>query len=307
MISLSTLLASCRSSQRANASYQESFQKGCPNQTTLWKKLAPPSKLNRENPEKTQWLKSNPSQEGGVVLLLHGLNLKPSKMDAIGKVLTQQGHAVLRAALSGHRGDLKEQQSLTHRDWVLDMHHLYCLASLKSQQWQRPLYVVAFSLGALVFLDYLNQGPDYRPHRLFLMAPAHTLHWYAHLPEYLDLLSDSFGLPSQNLKEYRSQASTSLAAYRAMEAAREGLFRVQTKNLNLPTIVFLDPEDELINLKKIKSFLAKNSLTRWSLELTSNRQHQLQKSFHHLIIDKKTLGEREWKRLIRLLKNHLVP
>jgi hypothetical protein len=130
------------------------------------------------------------------------------------------------------------------------------------------------------------------------IAPAAWIHWYGNIPSWFDFLGRSIGIPSKNLVEYRSQATTSLAAYESMSRGRKEVKEISSKILKNKTLIIMDPEDELVSLKKIRQFLnEKNIKEFWSVFEVNNKDHQLKKSYHHLIIDEKSLGKDQWKSL----------
>src|SRR5262245_36237572 len=66
------------------------------------------TELVHEEPEK---------QKKAIVILLHGLNLKPQRMDDWAKVLVNHGAHVIRFALYGHSGDRAHMANVTAEMW----------------------------------------------------------------------------------------------------------------------------------------------------------------------------------------------
>src|SRR4051812_47048460 len=78
----------------------------------------PLSDFKLDPDQNTRWLHTDSPHPVGVVLVIHGLDIKPSKMDSIGRLLTRAGFEVLRVALSGQRGSLEEMRQVSCDEWV---------------------------------------------------------------------------------------------------------------------------------------------------------------------------------------------
>ncbi len=245
--------------------------------------------FNKERTLSHWYMAENPQ---AYALVVHGLNLNPKKMESFIQVLNNQNISVLLVSLTGHRGSLDEQKDVTWQQWLDDMHLHFC--DLKKKAKGLPLYHLSFSLGSLTTLGYLSQIKDNPFQKNVLIAPAGWIHWYSKIPQYLGFFSRRFGLPSGNLKEYRSQDTTSLGAYAAMAEGRELLEKTDSTLFQRPTLVILDPDDELVSLKKLRQYILNHDLKNWKILTVSNKNHNLKKSFHHLIVDEASLGKRLW-------------
>ena len=254
--------------------------------------------------EPTKWFKTS-QKPIGVILLLHGLNLRPSKMDPLATHFQSSGYDVLRAALAGHRGSLTEQKKVSSKQWLEQMQQHACLVEQRSEELGKaPKFLSAFSLGSLVAMAWMAQKQQPFFKAQLLLAPANFAHWYGSITKTLFFLKDSFSLPSKNIKQYRSQDSTSLAAYRSMEELRDVVYAADKSVHNIPTLVFLDPKDELVSLKKLELFKKKFTLDQWKIETITDSEPTLKKSFHHLIIDEPSLGSHHWQELKALSIRH---
>ena len=241
-----------------------------------------------------------------VAIVVHGLNLRPSKMDPLILFLNNLGGKSLRVALEGHRGSLEEQKLVTWTKWLDQYHDHYCLALKEANKLQVPLINFSFSLGALVSLGHIAHQEANPYDRMVMMAPAAWIHWYGKVPQWFSFLGSRIGVPSKNLEAYRSQKTTSLAAYEAMGQGRQEVAEISHKNLKKPTMVIIDPDDELVSIKKMREFIREKKLNDlWQVMEVSNEKTSLKKSFHHLIVDKDSLGENQWKLLLERLSSFL--
>ncbi|MBW7947548.1 MAG: alpha/beta hydrolase, partial [Sphingomonadaceae bacterium] len=110
----------------------------------------------------------------GVVVVAHGLNHRPDKMDDIVNPLRAQGYAVLRAVLSGHEGDMEKFKKASREQWRNDLLGAYCAARALADQGKVPLHFVGYSIGALINSDLVESEPDLgvRYDRMVYLAPA---------------------------------------------------------------------------------------------------------------------------------------
>ena len=178
-------------------------------------------------------------QTNAVAVLIHGLNMNPQKFADVVQLLNKKGVTVLRAALSGHRGKFEEFKNITRDIWLADVYQAYHAARLVADEKHVPLYFVGYSLGALLNADlmtlYGNEKIKYD--KIVLFAPALTTRWYTRL---VLALWSGFVLPSGAPPGYEINSGTPMAAFEALFQAKAAVREAQFKNLNLPTLVFLD-------------------------------------------------------------------
>ena len=300
------LLASCQNMaiERGPNSFDYKFSPSatCDEVQTTLSDLNNHSEFTYDKDELSKWFKPKSSKPKAIALVAHGLNLRPSKMNSLVEVLTSENIEVLRLSLGGHRGSKREGLFTTHQGWRNEFQAHYCLALKRSKEESIPIYYLGFSLGALIGLDFLNTQDFHEVKKMVLIAPASDVHWYSKIPGKLGWIGGKISLPSKNLKEYRSQPSTSLASYRAMKESQKSLEEININSLNIP--IYVDPDDELVSLKKIKERIQKNSLDKWSLTPISNQGSTLKKTYHHLIVDAPSMGPTIWDRVSLEIKNH---
>jgi esterase/lipase len=248
-----------------------------------------PSELN-------QWFFTQKPLKG-VVLLAHGLNLKPSKMNSLALLLQTEGYDVLRISLSGHRGSTEEIKKITAQDWLKEASDLHAIAQKHAQDKSKPLYLVAYSLGALVYHHQMNTNKKISFEKQVLFAPALGVKGYTHLVKAFNIFGDGFILNSISSPEYLANPGASMASYNALFKIRKELFKAKLKNSNIPTLVFLDKKDELISFESTKDLIIKHNLKNWKIQPVSNSESQLYRKKHHLIIDEKATGSKQWQKI----------
>ncbi len=239
--------------------------------------------------EKSKWFYTEFKEDTqAVVLLAHGLNLKPSKMDQLASFFNSKKCDVLRISL----GDNPDR-------WEEKFNNGYDEALEHAQILERPLYFVGYSLGALMGMHFLATHPHHQIKKLSLFAPASHTRLYTRIPSLLFYLFPKSALPSFNLPDYRSREVTTLLEYKKMHELQK---EIKENDFYLPTLVIQNPKDELVDSSELTKFASSNSY--WSTLEISNRESQLPKKYHHLMIDENSCGQPMWQKILKNLTAH---
>ncbi len=260
---------------------------------------------------------ANPGHINGVALVIHGLNLRPDKMVALISTLTTSGVAVLNLSLRGHgknhevdsrlsssQARMKAFKTVSHSVWFQEAHHAYLYAKQRSNEQNVPLFLVAFSYGALLGSDLFASRPNVRFDKMALFAPAFTitmgygLKWLSPFPRLV--------IPSYSSTSYRANAGTPMAAYNTLFSTITHFKTHLGPQLNVPTIIFIDPKDELISLRGLKRMIQAERLTRWKLHRLQKGPVGVKTGLHHLIIDEDSLGPKVWDEVRNRMVRHLL-
>ncbi len=253
----------------------------------------------------------------GVALVIHGLNLKPSKMNAISATLTAAGIAVAQLNLQGHReirdthpGKHSERlriqsfKTVSHGIWYKQAFHAFRHVEKRSRRKQVPLFLVAYSYGGLLGTDLFASEPSVKFDKMVLFSPALTvtfgygLKWLYPFPRLV--------IPSFAPKEYRANWGTPVAAYRALFETIDH-FKIQmNKKINVPTLVFIDPDDELVSYRHLKQLVCSENLTQWQILPVAKSSSNQPLSQRHLIIDADSLGDQSWEKVKEKMIQHLL-
>jgi len=266
------------------------------------------------------WFKAEtPDNINGVALVIHGLNLRPSKMESIIKLLTNSGIDVLNLSLRGHgqnyfhgkdldtrKARMEAFKTVSYKLWMDEAHRAYGHARKRSDEKNTPLFLVGFSLGGLIGADLLVSHADVLFDRMVLLAPALNIHGIHYVAK---LLSPFPGLilPSFTSKSYLANDGTPMAAYNALFETLRHFNQHVCAKLNVPTIIFIDPEDELVSYRKLTQRVEKESLDRWQFRLLEKGKTGVQEKMHHLIIDEPSVGTDTWNQIKSVLIEHLLP
>jgi len=247
----------------------------------------------------TQWL-SKPGKKG-IVLLAHGANLKPEKMDAIGRELVQKNFAVYRVGFSGHCGDREKYLHIKAEDWLADARNFYVEAKRIADREKKPLYLVAYSFSSLIYLNLENELKFDR--RIFL-APGIATHYWYHFIRLLGFLPSWISYPSFSIPEYRENNRTGAATIRATDDLLKNVKNISLDKNGVDTLVMMSAEDQVVSYKGIRSFAERYS---WQWDALSCCENTLPGHYHHRIIDEISLGKNEWQRMIKKMTEFLIP
>jgi len=260
------------------------------------------STYNYDTNELNEWFLSSQKKIKSVGIALHGLNAKPSMMNPLINFLNNNGVHVLRGALRGHRGSIEEMETVKREDWLIDVFNVYCNARKKADALGVPLIWIGHSLGGLIIYDLLFQKKELKIDKAILFAPSFKIHWHLNFFSFIFNIKDSWALPSRNLPQYRSQEVCTFAAYRAL---MESINSFNPKGINLPTLILMDPGDELVDYVEIKAMIKINKLNNWKLlEVdTSGTTHK--KIYRHLAFNKDCFGDKEWNRIKKIMEEFL--
>lgn len=266
-----------------------------------------------------RWYKANGLKKTrGVALVIHGLNLRPEMMESIISVLNRSGVDVLNLSLRGHGRNyvpinhieeseqrLESFRSVNYELWLKEVYDAYQKVRSRADHKKVPVFFTGYSMGALLGCDLLASQPDVHFSRMVLFAPALNVTTKSYVLKALSPFP-SLVIDSLAPEKYRSNDGTPVAAYRAMFEAMDHFEGNIGKKLNVPTIVFIDENDELISYQQLADMIAGNKLDQWEI-------HRVQKDgdiaagiSSHLIINEDTTGKNMWARITTLVKKHLL-
>jgi alpha-beta hydrolase superfamily lysophospholipase len=265
--------------------------------------------------QRSVWMPPVSAPERAVAMVVHGLNLKPSKMNGIARVLNAQGVRVLRVALKAHGCTaLDTMRQVTPADWRYDLLRGYCIASEYAADHGLPLYYVGYSMGGTLMVDLLQQplAQHIAFDAMVLFAPGIALRPYAAIGAGLiPVLSriplvSRWAAPTLSVAGYNCYAGTPVSAYYARHPAYRHVRKVGLAGLDrIPTLIFVDPHDEIVSQRGIAAMIRQAGLRHWELVEVDIAHSELEKPRHHLIIDAPAVGAVTWRRIVDRLRQHL--
>ena len=268
--------------------------------------------VNQSENYAVRWYKNHSREETkGVALVIHGLNLRPDKMQTIISVLTGSGIDVLRLSLRGHgenythHAGIDEEQArleafkaVSFPLWLNEAYLAYTQVREKATQKKIPLFFVGFSLGGLIGLDLFASRPEVHFDRMILFAPAIKLHSLHYLGRILSPMS-RLVIPSMAPDSYLSnKKGTPVAAYNALFEGLKHFEKHVSRRLNVPTLIFIDEDDEFIPAQAFKKLKKEKKLDRWRLYIVKKEAAANRDAFHHHIIDESSTGKTVWQKMM---------
>ncbi len=277
------------------------------------------NKMPSENPAIRWFYAPATAKPKGVALVIHGLNLRPDKMQSVISYLTVSGIDVCRLSLRGH-GDnydhvtgmdsaaarMQSFREVSYGLWMNEVYLGWLAVQKRARLVNAPRFLVAYSLGALLGLDLFALRPDVHFDRMVLLAPAIKLHGFFYLERALSpfprLVIPSLLAP----KDYLSNPTgTPIAAFNALF---DGLAHFESHvdpKINVPTLVFIDPKDEFIPLWSLKNLIRDHHLDQWKLYIVKKGKEAFGR-YHHHMIDAYSTGKDEWRKMMTAATRHLL-
>lgn len=264
------------------------------------------------------YLRKNLAKLNGVALVIHGLNGRPDKMESIIAEMTAAGIDCLNLSLRGHgenysqlnRTDSAEARmqafkSVSYQLWRTETYQAYQQVKKRSDRFGTCLFFVGFSMGGLLGIDLFTSNPYITFDKTVLFAPALKMHNRNYL---LKMLSSFPGLvvPSFSPGAYRANRGTPMAAYNALFEAANHFEKNMDPRINVPTVVFIDENDELISFSGLQKMIGNHKLDQWKIHPVKKDKTATEIKMHHIIIDEASVGRQVWKEIVDKTITHLL-
>jgi esterase/lipase len=275
-------------------------------------------KKNQPENSAIRWYKrKNSAKLNGVALVIHGLNGRPDKMESIIAEMTAAGIDCLNLSLRGHgenysqldntdsaEARMQTFKSVSYRLWRTEIYQAYQQVKIKSNRYRTCVFFVGFSIGGLLGVDLFTSNPYVKFDKMVLFAPALKMHNRNYL---LKTISPFPGLvvPSFAPDSYLANKGTPMAAYNALFEASKHFEKNLDPKINVPTVIFIDKQDELISFSRLKSMIQKQNLDQWKLHPVKKDQTATEIEMHHIIIDEASVGKQMWKEIVDTTITHL--
>jgi len=246
------------------------------------------------------WIENKLPPTKASIIVLHGLNNHPAIFEQLEEHLKTQGHNILRVAFTGH-SLAPETDKNWRKAWQMEWLGAKCMIDEKFGIESKSI-LLAFSLGALISVDNFSNIKNLSPSDMIAFAPAWTPHTHVGLLKLagmkdLDWLVPSFGNP-----QYRANDGLQNRAYQALFSMLKTFSPDELKRFS--TLVFLDPQDELISIGQLKKLKNKLKLNLNLIEI-DNSENKLDPTYHHLIVDEKSASKSQWPKIIKAIDDFL--
>lgn len=242
----------------------------------------------------------------GAFIVIHGLNQRPTSMNPLSEYLRTLGFHTYRITLRGH--DELSESAFTSEEWERDVLNGY--ATLRSRFPDLPINVVGYSLGGLLATKTLDTYPDFSPNRMVLFAPGLSFRPLVQSGYLLQILPPlTIGLPNLSPTDYKRFQNTPLFWYQNIFTLYTGTRDVThpRRLRDTPTIVFLNPTDELVSLSGTENWIGDNQLAQSWTVIPVHRTPLQPFMAEHIVIDERSLGFTEWERVKGIIREFVMP
>ncbi len=89
-----------------------------------------------------------------------------------------------------------------------------------------------------------------------------------------------------------------MAAYNALFEGLQQFEKHVNRRINVPTLIFIDDEDEFIPVGAFKDLKEEKKLDQWKLYIVEKEAPANQNTFHHHIIDESSTGKSVWQEMM---------
>ena len=282
------------------------------------KSISSLTKIVIKKDESSKWFKIARTNEiSGVALVVHGLNLKPERMQSIIAELNDMGIDVLNLSLRGH-GDnylknsnlssdearLESFRTVTYGLWLDEIYSAYLKVRERASRKNVPAFFVGFSIGGLMGCNLILLHTDVFFDRMVLFAPALNITVESYLLRPL-VPFPSMVIDSLSPLYYRANNGTPMAAYKALFEAVQTFNNNADYRLNKPTLIFIDKKDEFVSSSNLNEMITRFNLDHWQVQVVQKDSNVGNKVSHHLMIDRNSVGKKMWKQMKKAIKKHL--
>jgi alpha-beta hydrolase superfamily lysophospholipase len=274
-------------------------------------------KNESENSEIRWYKRKNAAKLNGVALVIHGLNGRPVKMESIIAEMTAAGIDCLNLSLRGHgenyfqlentdstEARLEAFKSVSYRLWRNEIYQAYQQVKMKSNRYRTCVFFVGFSMGGLLGVDLFASNPHVKFDKMVLFAPALKMHNRNYLLKTISPFPELV-VPSFAPDAYLANRGTPMAAYNALFEAAKHFEKNLDRKINVPAVIFIDKQDELISFSGLEAMILKQKLDQWKLHPVKKDQTATEIEMHHIIIDEASVGKQMWKEIVDTTITHL--
>lgn len=230
------------------------------------------------------------------IVFIHGMNNTSHCFASFNDHFKHLGFETEYVTLPGHGDDRFENTSIKRALGHFDR-------SMKKYE-NTPYVVIAFSQGALYLQLWMEKNPPHKPLKQVLLAPALAIQRFSLIKTISEFLPASFPIKSFTHKKFRRFGFLRIHEYRTILEGITTYQKIQ-KSLKVPSLVIVDPKDELIDTKKLKEDLEKFNpgLNVDLIERTYLNGKQL--GSHHYLFDRDYYSKEDWIKITRKVEAFL--
>lgn len=239
-----------------------------------------------------RWWAPTGQKTRAVIVVTHGLNLRPDRMDEIAKAYSKEGYLVYRPAFTGHCGDPQKYFQVQYEQWDSDAKRIYFTAYRRAQSLHVPLHLLAYSFSGLIFQ---SKAEEYNFKNRIYIAPAlATKFWYPFTVWFAKLFP-GMHIKTVNLPTYAANEDSGLRSLLAMDVFYQRWQNGAGRKKQISAQVWMNKGDELLSFSDTEK-LAKQE--GWDFHEVKNDKATLPHPANHLIINEESMGQEQWQRFL---------
>ncbi|GAB4015591.1 MAG: hypothetical protein Fur0010_14740 [Bdellovibrio sp.] len=243
-------------------------------------------------------LSGNKNRQGPIVLIVHGLNLKPSKMESLKHIVEKSGLSNALITLKGHQSvDDQAWKSVTAKDWQNQMRSIANWLNRCQLKW----IGLSQSTGSVLLFWMEQQKLTSEALAHFSFAPAIFTRYSLYPLHLAAKIFPSYGISSRNHKDYRVHDETTLTAYSALYETAQSLDTENFPSFKNRVLVFMSENDELVDFKKTKKWIEDHDGSIISYLPGPEKREVI----HHLLIDPEVAGTSNFRHIEAQILNRL--
>jgi pimeloyl-ACP methyl ester carboxylesterase len=171
----------------------------------------------------------------------------------------------------------------------------YAMARLIAEKHLVPVYFLGYSLGALLGQYFLCLKPGtIKFNRQVLIAPATAIKLPRLVKSSISLLGDNLKIKSFAPWAYRLDKWLPAKMYKRLMFWERSILNARYAHLNIPTLLIMDPKDELISYLTLVRRMKEFGLTNYQCIILDSSLRGRSTRYHHLVIDEATMGKKNW-------------
>lgn len=219
------------------------------------------------------------------VVIFHGLNNNPQGFESLKKHFEKLGFETEMIILPCHGEDRFEARN--------DIEALKCFNESMKRLEGQEYFAIGFSHGALYLQLWMELNQGTKPLKQVLLAPALYIRKQGLIARALPLIPSKLMIMSLQPKRFRRYNMLSAREYNILV---QGILDWQKKKVpfRVPTKVFIDPADELVDAQRLKSEIEKLN-QGLKVEYLERPELKMGAGAHHIVFHPDYFKEESWK------------
>lgn len=227
---------------------------------------------------------SNSSRKSPLKLIvIHGLNNNELSFVPLVTEFKNLGHTVHFVVLPIHGEDRAEASDYQEAAGLFDKR----LKGLKLSDYG----VIAFSQGALYFDLWLRKNPDMSPRACVYLAPSFHIRRHRLIDGLLRFIPDFLPILSLSPREFTRYDFLKVSEYKLLLSGIQVWLEEKAAPFTVPTLVLIDPQDELVDAKRTQALLE-------GVELISRPELGFGLGVHHILFHPNYFSPGHWAKFI---------